>query len=187
MLLLPPLRTQLSLPSCNEREVIRNKCSIHPRTCSISFGTIEIREYNRVLVGDPMNVSHALAIGWEYEQHPAVPLGAFEQEQQYPQQIIQQDLYSHLRRQKGVATRQCRAKRWRILNSFGYTRKELAQAEKERQRMISKRDPRLAKDDQDVTSSSHSSFILPLRFFRLQLSVVKPLLVNQAQVAVTSN
>jgi hypothetical protein len=49
-------------------------------SCSsgVSFGSVHVREYDRSL-GDLLEVSYGLAIGWEYEEQDPVPIGPLEE------------------------------------------------------------------------------------------------------------
>lgn len=127
----------------------RSSCTTTSRSSSISFGTIQVREYNRVVGEEFLDVSNALAIGWEFAQLQAMPLEEFEKLQQVK---IDQALQKQWDAMPATMKYKLRMnvpsgppklskvgceRRKRILASFGYTSQELKQAEKERKRKLS--------------------------------------------------
>ena len=87
------------------------------RTSSVSFSTIEIRSYERVL-GDNPSCSHgpAVSIGWQYESDPIT---------------VQVDEYEYYRsedRLDGTALVLSRSEREEILEELGYSRSAIADA-----------------------------------------------------------
>lgn len=87
------------------------------RTSSVSFSTIEIRSYERVL-GDNPSCSHgpAVSIGWQYEPDPIT---------------VQLDEYEYYRsddRLDGTALVLSRSEREDLLRELGYSRSAIADA-----------------------------------------------------------
>jgi len=159
----------------------------------VSFGTIEIREYNRVLDGDYIDVRHALTIGWEFEQGALISIQEIAGNLGRPRlssddrklssssnlgdttPCVQTSKATIASSGNGYAIPKCKEERKRILCEFGYSKKELAQAEKDRIRRLKGKPPKnhlqqhQVQDDLAVPSSS--SF-MKLRFLRLP---IKPL------------
>ena len=90
---------------------------VKKRTSSVSFSTIEIRSYERVL-GDNPSCSHgpAVSIGWQYEPDPIT---------------VQLDEYEYYRsddRLDGTALVLSRSEREDLLKELGYSRSAIADA-----------------------------------------------------------
>lgn len=163
----------------------------------VSFSTIEIRAYNRILDGDYTDVRHALTIGWEFEQRPPISLQAMEgsteshrlsqDDRKLSSSSSSSSLWElamskstsslSLPVSSGFALPKCKEERKRILCDFGYSKKELAQAEKERIRRLKGKPPKnhpkgqLPEVQDDLAVPSSSSF-MKLRFLRFP---IKPL------------
>ena len=57
-----------STTNCNTNNRNRRR-----RSSSVSFGEVTVREYDRSL-GDCWDIQNGLGLGWEYYEHPAMPL-----------------------------------------------------------------------------------------------------------------
>jgi hypothetical protein len=67
--------------SCSdtEEESFSDTAAYSSRRKAVSFGLIQIREYNRVLGDNPtVRVGPAMSIGWEFVQKKAVPVDVYE-------------------------------------------------------------------------------------------------------------
>ena len=155
----------------------------------VSFSTIEIREYNRVLDSDCIDVRHALTIGWEFEQCPPIslqdmachPLSSDDQKSSSSCSSLSEtssepgSASSSLASSSGTgyAIPKCKEERKRILCEFGYSKKELAQAEKDRIRRLKGKPPKhLVQEVQDDLAVPTTSSFMKLPFLRLS---IKPL------------
>lgn len=155
----------------------------------VSFGTIEIREYNRVLDGDNIDVRHALTIGWEFEQCPPISMQDEINSESSNSSLSETTTSTNKSlsasscssssssssfSSSGYAIPRSKDERKRILYNFGYSKKELTQAEKDRIRRLKGKAPKhLEKQEvQDDLAVPSSSSFLKLRFLRLP---IKPL------------
>jgi hypothetical protein len=111
------------------------------REWSVTFGSIEVREYNRNL-GENPDVSNGLAIGWEYEQHEPVPVDDYKiDEEPSPkpskrnrcvQVLMKLSPTSRRRPFRNHLESKTTQERLKILKVFGYSKQELSLAEKVR-------------------------------------------------------
>ena len=126
---------------------------------SVSFGSIHVREYNRSL-GDCFDVSHGLAIGWEYADNEPMAIEELEPEGKKSKKSVVRTVMGKLRLQSIPGRRRSKPLRYdsstgqpisrkekrfdqkpttiversAILQNFGYTWEDLAEAEEERAR-----------------------------------------------------
>jgi hypothetical protein len=141
----------------------RGESELHAKKSSIRFGSVEIREYNRELGAySDVDLDYGLALGWGYQQRPAIPLDQHQIETRTTQiskslqngglQRVAKKMSSRRssRRRVGVAVDDKKKKkktkkksdyglqanttseRRNILRGFGYSREEISEAEFER-------------------------------------------------------
>lgn len=98
-------------------------------TAAVSFSTVNIRCYNRIL-GDHPDVRDGppLSLGWEYTQADAIPLNDYEEERKRKKSGYQVLKLTSITRKN------------MLVNLFGYTAEELDAAEKEVQRVRKERE-----------------------------------------------
>lgn len=133
--------------------------SLSSRSSSISFGSVQVREYDRCLLGaegQMTEVSNALALDWEFTEAQPLPVDDFERHQQEKlERQRQQELeilrakqkkrsgifpwskkpkkIVHIPKCHPVMLAPCsKDSRFKLLAQFGYSEKELMRAEKER-------------------------------------------------------
>jgi hypothetical protein len=124
------------------------------RERSITFGSIEVREYKRILsvVAYP-NVVNGLAIGWEYKQDEPVPVDDYKSADKpapkpsKPNRCVQvlmnlssSSTSKSRRRLRNCLESKTTQERLHILKNFGYSKQELSLVENERlqkQRLLS--------------------------------------------------
>ena len=90
------------------------------RPSVVSFGSIQLREHERVLAGnDSTNTYMGLAIGWNYQQQEPVSVAEYEQA-----------------KKKTIAAERTTAhQRLTILNTYGFSLQEVRRCEKERKQL----------------------------------------------------
>jgi hypothetical protein len=89
---------------------------------SLSFGKIEVREYERIITDDDPFVSLGLALGWGYRDSDAIPVHEREEERASDTDV------AHAFDSQRLSTSQ----RLKIFKNFGYSNKEIIQAERSR-------------------------------------------------------
>jgi hypothetical protein len=100
----PDLRSALS----------SSNLSVDSQLSNVSFGTTEVREYERVL-GNHRQVSIGLGMGWDYQQQEPIPVESYRQNNEGP-----------LKKSTSIN------ERLTILKDFGFSQKELQDAEAQR-------------------------------------------------------
>jgi hypothetical protein len=74
-----PLDTDKLYHSDTESTIATNDDSSRTSKKSVSFGVIQVREYNRVLGDNPDVIfGPPISIGWEYTQNDALPMDEYE-------------------------------------------------------------------------------------------------------------
>jgi hypothetical protein len=112
------------------------------RNSSITFGAVEIREYNRVL-GEHSDIYYSLALGWEYHEQEPISVEEYKSEVEPPTSKETSSknrfgIFKKLSRSKSQRPFKnhleptTRHERMKILKYFGYSKEELNGAEKER-------------------------------------------------------
>ena len=121
------------------------------RESSVAFGSIEVREYTRILAGDHTEIPNSLAIGWDFNQSRPVSVddvtSSLEKEQVVKSKassgrnLLQRISSSAnpVRRSSSIQKAsqstlepKTTKERREILKEFGYSKKELSDAETER-------------------------------------------------------
>jgi hypothetical protein len=95
--------------------------SVDSQRSNVSFGTTEVREYERVL-GDHPQVAIGLGMGWDYQQQEPIPIESYRQNNEGPLSCSSTSINE----------------RFTILKDFGYSEKELQDAEAQRSETLQK-------------------------------------------------
>ena len=113
----------------------------------ISFGSVEIREYERIYATDVWDVCYPLTLGWGFKQRPTMSVQEFERQVQRKADKERRKLgYSFLRRRTSFradkTTQDAKTsqymepldcdRRRKLLLSFGHSEQEIKRAEKDR-------------------------------------------------------
>jgi hypothetical protein len=108
----------------------------------LSFGNIQVREYGRVINDDP-DVSIGLALGWKYYQEEAIPVDHYEKDLTSARKSTSSRVSKMMRSIAGF--KRCpqmlielttTTQRFKILSEFGYSPKELLDAERQRHQKL---------------------------------------------------
>ena len=129
-------------------DVSSTRSSLKGSQVAISFGTVEIRDYERVYASDVWDVCYPVTLGWGFNQRPAMSVDEFERQLKRKKDMEFRKLgYSFLRRRTsflvGKMTENTKTsshymepldgdRRRKLLMSFGYTEQEIKRAEKDR-------------------------------------------------------
>jgi hypothetical protein len=102
-------------PSCSdtEKESFSNTTDDSSSKKAVSFGLIQIREYNRVMGDNPtVRVGPPMSIGWEFVQKKAVPVDVYEKREHPRTSDLWMDNFTRksiLREECGVSREEIRA------------------------------------------------------------------------------
>jgi hypothetical protein len=125
---MPPLTNPIpeddSLNSLDGRVCNEKNSSMTSSKRSVSFKTIEVREYERVL-GDHPNTTHGppMSIGWAFVEHDAIDV----------------DDYEATRKTNGITVLLAHTRRRILRDDYDYSDKELRKAEVDVARTFSQR------------------------------------------------
>jgi len=130
-------------PPCPPRPASNNKMcgrmsshdssSSSTSSSSVSFGSVEVREFERV-IGDDYETPTALALGWNYNENQSVDVDEYE-ERRSPQYTAQPAQYSatSARKTKSLKMEPTKnSKRFSIFQEWGYSISDILAAERQR-------------------------------------------------------
>lgn len=118
------------------------------RECSVTFGTVEVREFDR-MVCDNTDVANGLAIDWGYTQQQNISVDDYKNAEKRLPSGSQPNKCLRLFRKLNMSASSMQSRpsqnklepkiafeRLKILKAFGYSNEELHLAEKERLRKL---------------------------------------------------